>query len=76
VVPEISAVVMTGYSTIDTAVKALRSGAIDFITKPFNIFDLREAVAHAVERTRLTRTRRAPASWCRSSRSARLDGGG
>ena len=53
VAPEISAVVMTGYSTIDTAVKALRSGAIDFITKPFNIFDLREAVAHAVERSHM-----------------------
>lgn len=40
-------ILMTSFSSIDTAIEALRSGAIDYIIKPFSNDDFR----HAVERT-------------------------
>jgi DNA-binding NtrC family response regulator len=33
--PDIKVIMISGYSTVDTAVKALRSGAVNFIQKPF-----------------------------------------
>jgi DNA-binding NtrC family response regulator len=35
---------VTGYATVDTAVQSLRHGVDDYITKPFNIFELKKAV--------------------------------
>ena len=35
--PQLQALVMTGHATIDMAVKAMKLGAFDFITKPFSI---------------------------------------
>ncbi len=32
--PDLGAIVMTGHGTIDTAVLAMRNGALDYITKP------------------------------------------
>ncbi|MEO7976916.1 sigma-54 dependent transcriptional regulator [Flavobacterium sp.] len=34
--PEIPVVLMTGYSDVNTAVKAIKNGASDYISKPFN----------------------------------------
>ncbi len=42
--PEIRTIMVTGYATVDTAVQSLRRGIDDYITKPFNIFELRKAV--------------------------------
>ncbi len=42
--PGIRAVMVTGYTTVDTAVQSLRHGVDDFITKPFNIFELKKTV--------------------------------
>ena len=42
--PEIRAIMVTGYATVDTAVQSLRHGVDDYITKPFNIFELKKAV--------------------------------
>src|SRR6266571_9574616 len=33
--PHCGAIVMTGYGTIDSAVRAMKLGAFDFLTKPF-----------------------------------------
>lgn len=44
--PNVPVVVMTAYGSLDTAIAALRAGAWDFVTKPFDVRQL----AHAVER--------------------------
>ncbi|MBI5048849.1 MAG: sigma-54-dependent Fis family transcriptional regulator [Deltaproteobacteria bacterium] len=38
--PETTAIVMTAYATIDTAIKAMKLGAYDYITKPFSSEEL------------------------------------
>jgi DNA-binding NtrC family response regulator len=39
--PQIAVLVLTQYGTIDSAVAATRMGAVDYVTKPFHIDDLR-----------------------------------
>jgi signal transduction histidine kinase len=50
---EIVIVVITGYATIDTAVEAMKSGAYDFLPKPFSPEELRLIVNRGLERRRL-----------------------
>lgn len=45
-------VVMTGYGDIPMTVRALRAGAVNFLTKPFEDSELITAVTEAVERGR------------------------
>lgn len=42
--PTIEVIIMTGYGTIDSAVKAIKGDAIDYITKPFNKAELLKAI--------------------------------
>jgi signal transduction histidine kinase len=51
--PQIIMVVITGYATIDTAVEAMKSGAYDFLPKPFSPDQLRLIVNRALERHQL-----------------------
>jgi signal transduction histidine kinase len=51
--PQIILVVITGYATIDTAVEAMKSGAYDFLPKPFSPEELRLIVNRGLERRRL-----------------------
>ena len=53
--PDIPVVVMTGYSTIEAAIGALRAGAYDFITKPLEPEALEAAVRRAAEHRALTK---------------------
>jgi two-component system response regulator HydG len=49
---EVAVIVLTQYGTIDSAVTATRLGAVDYVTKPFRVEELRsrlERVASAVE---------------------------
>jgi DNA-binding NtrC family response regulator len=48
--PEVVAVMITAYGTIKTAVDAIRLGAADYITKPFDVGEIRAIVARAVQR--------------------------
>jgi len=47
--PGIVPIVITGYGTIDTAVKSIRHGAIDYLTKPLVDDELRVAVEKALQ---------------------------
>ncbi|MFH1609252.1 MAG: response regulator [Candidatus Bipolaricaulota bacterium] len=38
--PSTKVVIITGFATVDTAVETMKSGAVDFIAKPFKIRDL------------------------------------
>ncbi len=51
----ISIVIMTGYGTIDMAVRALKEGAYDFLQKPFDKDHLVRVLRHGLERTALLR---------------------
>ena len=46
--PEIEVLVMSGHGTIDTAVKATKLGAFDFIEKPFSMENLIQSVKSAL----------------------------
>src|SRR3954471_3804271 len=39
--PEAAIIVITAYATVQTAVLAMKHGAYDFVTKPFNLEELR-----------------------------------
>jgi FixJ family two-component response regulator len=46
---------MTGHGDIPMSVKAMKAGAVDFLTKPFRDQDMLDAVAMAIERDRKRR---------------------
>ncbi|MGE3618249.1 MAG: sigma-54-dependent transcriptional regulator, partial [Gemmatimonadales bacterium] len=50
---QIPVIIMTGYSSVEHAVMSLRSGAIDYLTKPVRQETLRIAVTQALEVIRL-----------------------
>ncbi len=54
--PDLPVVLITAYGTVDTAVEAMRRGAFDYITKPFDMKEIRSVVAKAL-RTGDLRTR-------------------
>ena len=43
--PRVKVVLMTGYGTIDSAVEAVKLGAVDYLTKPFDLPRLRQLLA-------------------------------
>jgi len=48
-------VFMTGHGDIPMSVRAMKAGAVDFLTKPFRDQDMLDAVTRALERDRLRR---------------------
>ena len=51
--PELDIVMMTGYASVDVAVEAMKLGAFDFITKPFNLEHIRIVAERAIEQRKL-----------------------
>jgi signal transduction histidine kinase/FixJ family two-component response regulator len=51
--PDLAGIVMTGHGTIDTAVEALRGGALDYVLKPFRLNNLLPVLTRALETRRL-----------------------
>jgi response regulator RpfG family c-di-GMP phosphodiesterase len=56
--PELGSILITGYASTETAVTALRSGADDFVTKPFEVEDLRRVVGRVLSARRMVRQER------------------
>lgn len=55
--PGSALIVMTGYASVDKAVDALRSGAHDFLQKPFDYGELKEKISAAI-RSNANKSRR------------------
>jgi FixJ family two-component response regulator len=53
---KIPIIFMTGHGDIPMSVKAMKAGAVDFLTKPFRDQDMLDAVGLAVERDRTRRS--------------------
>lgn len=53
--PTIVIIMITAYASVDTAVQALKAGAFDYITKPFDPDDLEHLIRNATEKRNLTR---------------------
>ncbi len=51
--PNIIPVVITGYSTVESAVEAMKKGAYDFLPKPFTPEELRIIIRRGLERRKL-----------------------
>ncbi|HLM60013.1 MAG TPA: sigma-54 dependent transcriptional regulator [Pyrinomonadaceae bacterium] len=57
--PEAPVIIMTAYSSVDSAIAALRKGAFDYVTKPFVNEDLLQTVRNAIRTKELFRENRA-----------------
>ena len=53
VAPRTEVIIITGNSSVDTAVQAMKQGAFDYITKPIDLTELNLVVQKAYERQRL-----------------------
>jgi DNA-binding NtrC family response regulator len=53
--PDLSCMIITGHGDMDTAVQAIRLGAADFFTKPFDFTKLEKAVENEINRLWLMR---------------------
>jgi two-component system sensor histidine kinase/response regulator len=54
--PHVAVIMLTGFGALDTAKEALRLGANDYISKPFDAREMRDVIARNVERTRVKRS--------------------
>lgn len=48
--PDIEAIIITGYGSLDTAVEGMRMGAFDYVSKPFDVNHILSQVNRALER--------------------------
>lgn len=51
--PDLVVILMTGFGTIETAIKSLKGGAYDYILKPFKLDEILHAVRRGLEQQRL-----------------------
>ncbi len=59
VAPDTDAIVLTGKSSLETAVAALRHGAFDYLTKPCKLVELRSLLERVADKRALTNKYRA-----------------
>ena len=48
--PQIEIIIITGFGTLETAISGIRRGVCDFLTKPFDVVQVTDAVSRALER--------------------------
>jgi two-component system response regulator AtoC len=53
--PDVPVIVITAFGSMETAIEAMRAGAYDFVTKPFELDAIRITVQRAVEHRSLSR---------------------
>lgn len=63
---DVPIVFLTGHGDIPASVKAMKAGAVEFLTKPVNAEDLLRAIEEAIERDGHTRQKQAEAHELRS----------
>jgi signal transduction histidine kinase len=51
--PDTVSIILTGYASLESAIKALREGAYDYLIKPCDVEELRAVVARGIERRQL-----------------------
>ena len=56
---EIPIIFITGHGDVPTSVRAMKAGAVEFLSKPFRDRDLLEAIHQAIKRDRIARAQRA-----------------
>jgi two-component system response regulator HydG len=66
--PETAFIVMTGFATVQSAVEAMKTGVYDFVTKPFNVEELRISLRRAADHVKLIRENRLLREQVRSKR--------
>ncbi|MDQ3811551.1 MAG: response regulator, partial [Chloroflexota bacterium] len=52
--PDTVSIILTGYASLESAIKALRQGAYDYLIKPCDVEELRAVVARGIERRQLS----------------------
>ncbi|MBX3028487.1 sigma-54-dependent Fis family transcriptional regulator [bacterium] len=65
--PDLPVILLTAHGSVPSAVAAMRDGAFDYVTKPFDNDELRALVARALDLSRLTRENR----WLRQAVGSR-----
>jgi response regulator RpfG family c-di-GMP phosphodiesterase len=76
IAPDAVVVMVSGAQTIDHAIEALRAGAFDYVTKPFDLRHVEMAVERALEHKRLREAKRRYENYLEESvaeRTAELD---
>lgn len=53
--PEVPVIMITAHGTVATAVEALKKGALDYITKPFELDDLKNIISKAIKTSTLNK---------------------
>jgi putative nucleotidyltransferase with HDIG domain len=56
--PDTEIIMLTGVVDVETAIQSMRLGACDYLTKPFNLAEVRITVERALEKQRLIRENR------------------
>ena len=57
VAPQTMVVMISGLQTIECAIAAMRAGAFDYITKPFDLNEVEEAICRALEHGKILETK-------------------
>ena len=56
--PNVSIIMLTGYGDLETAQKAIRFGANDYLQKPFDVNEIQETIKKYVDRAKLIKRKR------------------